>query len=357
MDLEKTGKFIAELRKEKNLSQQELADLIPISREAISKWERGKNGADNSSLLRLSEIFNVSINEILYGEKKNKNNESEIENVSLVIYEKNLLLKKYAFLVLTITTFIILIFLTYYFINTYNSIKVYTISSNEKNITIRDGLFVTTKNKLYFNISNIETNYDITGLSLYYDNVNDENLIYRTDGKNIILYDFYEYSSFFEYKNISNIINNLYLKIEYENNFEIVKLNLKKDFSNNKISISRSKENNNKITTNIESNDFRKLVSKLNSNNNTYNIKGENQNINLVYFPDTDSIYLQIIEKNQRKEWLYYMNFEYIEFSEYDDNNNNLKNSFTYNKDDNIDENNKNSLEEFYNTIENILKS
>ena len=61
MDPEKIGKFIYTLRKEKNLSQYQLADLIPISRQAVSKWERGKTTPDSLTLIKLSEIFNVTI--------------------------------------------------------------------------------------------------------------------------------------------------------------------------------------------------------------------------------------------------------------------------------------------------------
>ena len=61
MDNSKIGKFISELRKEKGLSQYDLADLVPISREAISKWERGKNLPKTETLYYLAEFFEVDI--------------------------------------------------------------------------------------------------------------------------------------------------------------------------------------------------------------------------------------------------------------------------------------------------------
>ena len=82
MNQEKIGNFILNLRKEKNLSQYQLAEMIPISREAVSKWERGKRCPDPQSLIKLSEIFNVTINELLYGERTNKSNSNKIEDVS-----------------------------------------------------------------------------------------------------------------------------------------------------------------------------------------------------------------------------------------------------------------------------------
>ena len=89
MDLEKTGKFIAELRKEKNMTQQDLADLIPVSREAVSKWERGKSCPNNQILIKFSEIFNISIEELIYGERKNNTNLNDINQIVGKIYDDN----------------------------------------------------------------------------------------------------------------------------------------------------------------------------------------------------------------------------------------------------------------------------
>ena len=68
MNQEKIGNFIKSLRESHNMTQEELASLIPISRQAISKWERGLGIPDSSTLICLSKIFDVSINEILSGE-------------------------------------------------------------------------------------------------------------------------------------------------------------------------------------------------------------------------------------------------------------------------------------------------
>ena len=74
MDQEKIGKFIATLRKEKNLTQEKLAEKLGITKNAVSKWERGLGLMDISLLKPLSKIFEVSITEILNGERVNKDN-------------------------------------------------------------------------------------------------------------------------------------------------------------------------------------------------------------------------------------------------------------------------------------------
>ena len=70
MEQNNTGKFIKELREKHKLTQQELADIIPVTREAVSKWERGISLPDSDCLVKLSTLFKVSINEILDGEYK-----------------------------------------------------------------------------------------------------------------------------------------------------------------------------------------------------------------------------------------------------------------------------------------------
>jgi transcriptional regulator with XRE-family HTH domain len=68
MDNEKIGRLIFSLRKEKNLTQKQLADFMNISDKAISKWERGLGCPDVSLLPDLSNIFGVNLEELLSGE-------------------------------------------------------------------------------------------------------------------------------------------------------------------------------------------------------------------------------------------------------------------------------------------------
>ena len=69
MNQEKIGKFIAYCRKEKNMTQEELAQKLHLTDKAISKWENGRYLPDLSILEPLSKTLDVSINEILSGEK------------------------------------------------------------------------------------------------------------------------------------------------------------------------------------------------------------------------------------------------------------------------------------------------
>ena len=69
MDQIKIGKFIANCRKHKNLTQAQLAETLGITDKAISKWERGIAMPDSSIMIALCNILDISVNELLVGEK------------------------------------------------------------------------------------------------------------------------------------------------------------------------------------------------------------------------------------------------------------------------------------------------
>ena len=69
MDLIKIGKFIANCRKEKKLTQEQLAEKLYITDRVISKWERGLSLPDVDKMLDLCNILDINVNELLNGEK------------------------------------------------------------------------------------------------------------------------------------------------------------------------------------------------------------------------------------------------------------------------------------------------
>ena len=69
MDLIKIGKFIANCRKEKNITQEELAEKLFITDRAVSKWERGLSLPDADKMLDLCNILDINVNELLNGER------------------------------------------------------------------------------------------------------------------------------------------------------------------------------------------------------------------------------------------------------------------------------------------------
>lgn len=245
MNENQIGKFIKQLRIENNLSQNELAEKLIISRQAISKWECGITIPDSQMIVKLSEIFNVSIDELFAGERRNKNNTEYIDNIKYKIYDdRNKVKKRFKFLMIF---FIILFmaFLANYFINSYNSIKAYDINYMDNRFKVSEGIFIVSKKKLYFNLGTI-SNYEkesIKKVTIFYKDKNGEDkLIVSTNNLHIVLTENYGYNEYFDTSKLNQIINNLYLKIETSEREYDLKLQVSKNFSNDNLFFIKSSE-------------------------------------------------------------------------------------------------------------------
>ena len=89
MDQNKIGCFVASLRKEKNLTQAQLAQLVGVTDRAVSKWENGKSLPDYSALASLCKALDISVNELLCGERLTvENNQQKNEQLLLELTQK-----------------------------------------------------------------------------------------------------------------------------------------------------------------------------------------------------------------------------------------------------------------------------
>ena len=91
MDQKKVGQFLKTLRKEKNITQEVLAETLNVSSRTVSRWETGSNMPDISLLVGLSEFYQVSIPEIIDGERKSEKMNQETKNTAIKMaeYSKN----------------------------------------------------------------------------------------------------------------------------------------------------------------------------------------------------------------------------------------------------------------------------
>lgn len=152
MNQEKIGKLIAELRKEKNLTQEELGRKLGVTKNAVSKWERGLSLMDMSLLKPLSVVLDISIVELLNGEKisKEKLNEKTEEVVENTIDYSRKEIKKNKYINIALTTLIIIIVLTLSFF-TYKLILLerYTFKEPENVKEVVEGLKIKNELKIY----------------------------------------------------------------------------------------------------------------------------------------------------------------------------------------------------------------
>ena len=122
MDQIKIGKFIQALRKDKNLTQVELANRIHVVRQTVSKWESGLSVPDSSMLISIANKLDVTVSDLL-GETIENNGENDLKAISKKLEEINLIfsnqriqkIKRIRILLILLCVFIITLFIILYF--------------------------------------------------------------------------------------------------------------------------------------------------------------------------------------------------------------------------------------------------
>ena len=99
MEQKKIGNFLKNLRKKKGITQEMLAEKLNVSGRTVSRWETGNNMPDISLLIELAEFYDISIPEIVNGERKNEKMNEEVKEVAQTLsayadFEKENLIKK-----------------------------------------------------------------------------------------------------------------------------------------------------------------------------------------------------------------------------------------------------------------------
>lgn len=264
MNNEKRGNFLKNLRKSKKLTQAQLGELINYSDKNISKWENGISfPTDPETLKKLSSIFNVSFEELLYGDFKNEDNTEKITESTLEAYIDNykskIKFEKLMYLsFVALLIFTIVFLLSTYFMFIRGKINSYKITGSTKNgESISGSLFISNDiSILNFNkIKNIE---DVEEIHLYIDNENKEKIVLKGYNDN---YYVEEKNGNKEY-NLKEIPkNNLYIKISYnDDTSEIINLNIEKKYTNNTVFPKKVDEIANDDNHDVSTSDFKEKL-------------------------------------------------------------------------------------------------
>lgn len=253
MDSIKVGNFITKLRKSKGLTQVELAKSINVTNKAISKWETGNGLPDVGLLYPLASALGVSVTELLAGEfmegeNFNKSNTDEV-TLRTLYYNKKKFMKTIRLIVISAILAIALVCLGWYFITSFNSIRVYRIHFDSKNFWMNDGFFMKSnmKNVLqltdlkYIGEEKLENNEFRTKIYVKDEENNDELIIY--DGiyvSPVYIYEIDGYDEYFTERYAKILKDNLYIDISYiSNNGDVIreshKLETTLEFANNKL--------------------------------------------------------------------------------------------------------------------------
>ena len=85
MEQQKIGGFLKELRKEKNLTQEQFAEIMGVSNRSVSRWETGSNLPDLDILIQIADYYDVELREILDGERKKEHMDKEMKETVLKV--------------------------------------------------------------------------------------------------------------------------------------------------------------------------------------------------------------------------------------------------------------------------------
>lgn len=244
---------IYRIRQERKLTQKEIGDIIGVSDRTISKWENGTTVPDLCQIRNICKKLEISPSLLIKSEKKLSD---DITNLRRKIGKILNYILHNIFLITFILVFILLLL---YFINNYNSIKIYDLKYNSENISFENGYLFKTKvtNILIINdikINKIKYNPIDTKVKLYTLVYGDKKIIYTSENLNNIYIEENKSGADLLSKDvIESIKQNLYLLIETkdENNNDYnyeCQITFKEKYNNNKL-LYKSYIKNNSVDT------------------------------------------------------------------------------------------------------------
>lgn len=317
LDSKKIGSFITKERKNKKLTQDEMADMLYISRSAISKWERGLSLPDYDSMINLCGFFNITANELLAGERLKKENEKEINELPIrVLKEEKKKTRRLFLFLFTFIIILIILFLVFYFLNTYKKFEIYTIGAKNSNFIINNTIMTVTTDEAFIKLGEIATSKEIKNIELYY--IKDENRkhILSSDSFDEIIIQNKNNDEYFELNDFDIIKDNLYVDISYLEDEEVkvdtIKLEFLQRYINDKVLFHHKNEEYTDIIKeedNFESALSEKLINQgFKVENDIYINKSKKDNITIKVDFKSSSITIEDLKKEETFMMLYEVN-------------------------------------------------
>lgn len=305
MNNKQVGKFLKELRKEKGLTQYEVADKLMLTRATISKWERGAMGFTPKNLTLLCEFFNVSTDELIAGERNKKGLRDKVNEITLNVLNNNIKLHRMFKVAVAIIIILVVSFLIYYFYTFYNSVKIYSIHLNSDKYIAKYGQLTKTNDKIYFYLDIdylIEDLDDIESVQLFY--INGSKLVTlgeTTELKPFSITSSKGYDELINFDEFEIALKRMYIYVNFKDgDFERVDVSFKREYANTSVLPKNDKNVKNDITTEYmkkESTKFYERFLKLketiekHGKDNTLDFKFEGKNYHLEVCDNELNIY------------------------------------------------------------------
>ena len=373
---------IYRIRQERKLTQKEIGDIIGVSDRTISKWENGTTVPDLCQIRNICKKLEISPSLLIKSEKKLS------DNITNLRRKMGKILNYILHNIFLITFILVFILLLLYFINNYNSIKIYDLKYNSENISFENGYLFKTKvtNILIINdikINKIKYNPIDTKVKLYTLVNGDKKIIYTSENLNNIYIEENKSGADLLSKDvIESIKQNLYLLIETtdENNNEYnyeCQITFKEKYKNNKL-LYKSYIKNNSVDTlgfpfdNLTdspkiNNKSTKVMSKNNNNANKLTSLGYeydkekdvyykvDENTKIEYQAKTKNLTIEKANNYNLKSIKYFSNLQRVIVTILDDNSETIVN-LKYNAPLNKMECYKGNCENYRSDINHILK-
>lgn len=308
----KRGKFLQQLRVEKKLTQKEVGDILHYSDKAVSNWEKGKTLPNNpETLMKLSELYGISLEELLYGERKNSTNSQKISNNMETVYQNNYKsFKKVLNLVFFLSLIIIIISMLFiYFVFIKGKILSYTIQGDSEHFVIAKStmLFTGKINVLNFNKVMAKNEEKINYIELYYlDDKKEKKMIFKGPNDDYYIEEMQGYGEY-DLEELKD--NDIFVDIRYDSSAdETIKLVKEQNFINNNIFGRKAKKISDDTIHNEDSatDEFIQFLIKEGFTEEGQEYEKQTSKLRFVYSPGMNEIYLyNRLEKVHEKIELY----------------------------------------------------
>ena len=322
METSKFSKFIKELRLERGLSQEQLAEKLFVHRTTVNKWENEDIIPLNDKLISIANFFDVSIDELLNGKRNERNIDTTPTNNTLVTLIKSKSRSKKVIIFLVSGLLIVLVtFLLYYFVSTYNSVKVYRLYGENDSVRTRDGLVVMNKEKVYFRPGNFYDNKDnlisVDIIRLYYYDDNDNEVILLTGAAKTLIME--QQQSQETFMNLLNQHQDLYIDACYNNFCTKIKLDYFNDFTNDNVMVNNLNDES-VIDASSYSSEKSNLINGLIKNGFKYDSEIDyyylkEDGVEYYYFPSTNIIKLKAIDNGYTMSVSLLININHVDIS------------------------------------------
>ena len=317
MDYEKIAKFLVELRSGKKLTQEALAKVLCVDRGTISKWERAVYLPSVEMLVKISEFYGVTVNELVYGARKNKDNAKDVDNVSITVMKENVRkVRKLTIFYSTIIFLLVAIMPFIYFFSNYNSIKVYKIGGESEHFNTYEGVMIVTKKNSYIRLGDIVSFNDddnITETRLYYKNGDKEINLRNRENMDDLIVNKYGYDEYFSYRDVDKFMDNLYLEVKSDEYNEIIKLHFTEVESNDDFVYTLNNNVSDDVSSNVIDDDIPKYVRdnfKYDSDSKSYVYEHKDGDTSVVEKYSSDTKIYEVLESYNDYENKYIFNLD-----------------------------------------------